>query len=127
MTDSLVVRVPAKINLHLEVVGRRPDGFHELRTLFQSVGLWDTLRGWPAEEGRLELEIEPHGLVGDGPENLVMRAARALWCEIGRRPGARLRLESGSRRIPLGSSIPLPKGLDPSITTISRSRRSFRC
>ena len=102
MTDSLIVRVPAKINLHLEVVGRRPDGFHELRTLFQSVGLWDTLRGWPAEEGRLELEIEPYGLVGNGPENLVMQAARALWCEIGRRPGARLRLE---KKIPIGGGM----------------------
>lgn len=102
MPDGLVVRVPAKINLHLEVVGRRPDGFHELRTLFQSVGLWDTLRGWPAEEGRLELEIEPDGLVGNGPDNLVVRAARALWCEIGRRPGARLRLE---KNIPVGGGM----------------------
>ena len=52
MPDGLIIRVPAKINLHLEVVGRRPDGFHELRTLFQSVDLYDTLRGWPADEGQ---------------------------------------------------------------------------
>lgn len=102
MSDGLVVRVPAKINLHLEVVGRRPDGFHELRTLFQSVGLWDTLCGWPAEEGLLELEIDPQGVVGSGPDNLVLRAARALWHETGRRPGARLRL---GKEIPVGGGM----------------------
>ncbi len=102
MTDSLVIRVPAKINLHLEVVGRRPDGFHELRTLFQSVDLYDTLRGWPANEGRLDLGIEPGNLVSDGADNLVLRAARALWREIGRRPGARLKLE---KRIPVGGGM----------------------
>lgn len=102
MTDALIVRVPAKINIHLEVVGRRPDGFHELRTLFQSVGLWDTLHGWPAEDGLLKLEIEPEGVVGGGPDNLVVRAAQALWQEIGRRPGARLRLE---KKIPVGGGM----------------------
>ena len=103
MSDGLMVRVPAKINIHLEVVGRRPDGFHELRTLFQSVGLWDTLCGWPAEEGLLELEIEPEGVVGSGPDNLVLRAARALWQETGRRPGARLRL--AEKEIPVGGGM----------------------
>ncbi len=102
VSDGLIVRVPAKINLHLEVVGRRPDGFHELRTLFQSVGLWDTLRGWPADEGRLELKAEPHGMVSDGPDNLILRAARALWREVGRRPGARLKLE---KKIPVGGGM----------------------
>ncbi len=102
MPDGLIVRVPAKINLHLEVVGRRSDGYHELRTLFQSVDLRDTLWGWPAEEGRLDLEIEPEGSVGSGSDNLIVRAARALWREIGRRPGARLKLE---KRIPVGGGM----------------------
>ena len=102
MTETLAIRVPAKINLHLEVVGRRTDGFHELRTLFQSVGLFDTLRGRPAEEGRLDLEIVPEGAVGAGEDNLVLRAARAVWREMGRRPGARLRLE---KRIPVGGGM----------------------
>jgi len=100
--DGLIIRVPAKINLHLEVVGRRPDGFHELRTLFQSVDLYDTLRGWPADEGRLDLEIEPGNLVSDGGDNLVLRAAQALWREIARRPGARLKLK---KRIPVGGGM----------------------
>jgi len=102
MIDALTIRVPAKINLHLEVVGRRPDGFHELRTLFQSVALFDTLCARPAEEGRLDLEILPEGVVGAGPDNLVLRAARAVWREMGRRPGARIRLE---KKIPVGGGM----------------------
>ncbi|RLE18671.1 MAG: 4-(cytidine 5'-diphospho)-2-C-methyl-D-erythritol kinase [Acidobacteria bacterium] len=102
MTNPLVIRIPAKINLHLEVVGRRPDGFHELRTLFQSVDLYDTLRGWSADEGRLDLEIEPGNLVSAGGDNLVLKAAQALWVETGRRPGARLKLK---KRIPVGGGM----------------------
>ncbi len=102
MAEGLVVRVPAKINIHLEVVGRRPDGFHELRTLFQTVDLYDTLRARPCEEGRLELEIEPGNLISAGKDNLVLRAAEALWREIGRQPGARLQLE---KKIPVGGGM----------------------
>ena len=46
-------RAPAKVNLHLEVLGRRPDGFHELETLMVAVNLFDTLEFRPAEEWRL--------------------------------------------------------------------------
>ena len=102
MSEGLVIRVPAKINIHLEVVGRRPDGFHELRTLFQTVDLYDTLRGWPCEEGQLELDIEPGDLISAGADNLVLRAAKALWQEIGRQPGARLHLE---KKIPVGGGM----------------------
>jgi 4-diphosphocytidyl-2-C-methyl-D-erythritol kinase len=76
--SALVVRCPAKVNLHLRVLGRRPDGYHELRTLFVSVGLWDEVevRGDPG--GRLELVVEPAGSAPQGPDNLVLRAAASL-------------------------------------------------
>ncbi len=45
----LVIRCPAKINLTLEILGRRPDGYHELRTIFQAVRLYDELQLWLAE------------------------------------------------------------------------------
>ena len=54
------------------------------------------------DEGRLDLEIEPEHLISDGEDNLVLRAAQALWQEIGRRPGARLKLE---KRIPVGGGM----------------------
>ena len=93
---ELRVRVPAKINLHLEVLGRRADGFHELRTLFQSVDLYDEVVAEAAPDGVLELEVEPSGAVDAGADNLVLRAARSLWEAVGARPGARLRLDRKS-------------------------------
>ncbi len=99
---GLYVRVPAKINLHLEVLGRRPDGYHELRTLFASVGLWDTLEARPTDDGVLDLVVEPAGFVTAGDDNLVVKAARALWGRAGRQPGARLNLK---KKIPLGAGL----------------------
>ncbi len=101
-TCALSVDVPAKVNLHLRVVGRRPDGFHELRTLFASVGLWDRLTALPAPEGQLILDVRPEGVVDAGPENLVLKAARRLWRECGRTPGARIQLD---KSIPVGGGM----------------------
>jgi 4-diphosphocytidyl-2-C-methyl-D-erythritol kinase len=77
------VRAPAKINLTLRVLGLRPDGYHELRTMFQSVALHDTLIFTP-QDG-------PFSISSDDPrcpsneDNLVWRAAQALWHAAGRR------------------------------------------
>lgn len=75
---ALAVRCPAKVNLHLRVLGRRPDGYHELRTLFASVGVWDEVEVREAPADRLELAVEPAGSAPAGAENLVLRAAAAL-------------------------------------------------
>ncbi len=99
---ELRVRVPAKINLHLEVLGRRADGFHELRTLLQSVDLFDEIAAEAAPDGILELEVEPSGAVGADDDNLVLKAARSLWEATGVRPGAHLRLRKG---IPVGGGL----------------------
>lgn len=103
--SRLVVRCPAKINLHLEVLGRRPDGYHELRTLFAAVGVWDTLIVEPAER-EVTLEVRPAGAAPAGEDNLVMRAARVLQrrcgLEQGVRQGARLTLE---KRIPVAGGM----------------------
>jgi 4-diphosphocytidyl-2-C-methyl-D-erythritol kinase len=52
---DLCVRAPAKINLHLEVLGLRPDGFHELAMLMQSIDLADSLRLRPTTDGQINL------------------------------------------------------------------------
>jgi len=88
----------AKINLHLEVVGRRPDGYHELRTIFQTVDLHDLLTVEAADA--LDLVVE--GEAPPGAENLVHRAARAFLDRFARGRGARLRLE---KRIPIGGGL----------------------
>ncbi len=92
------VAAPAKINLHLEILGRRRDGYHELRTLFQSINLFDRLWAETAPPGEFELEVDPAGVVDADGDNLVLRAARALVEATGVRAGARLRLE---KKIPV--------------------------
>jgi 4-diphosphocytidyl-2-C-methyl-D-erythritol kinase len=92
----------AKINLHLQVLGRRPDGFHELRTLLQSIDLADTLEVAPTRRHGLELEVEPTGAAPGDETNLVLRAARALQEATGCRRGARLRLV---KQVPAGAGL----------------------
>lgn len=72
------LRCPAKVNLHLEVLGRRTDGYHEIRTIFAAVGAWDELVLTEASPGVLELVVVPEGSAPAGPANLVWRAAVAL-------------------------------------------------
>ena len=81
-------RAPAKINLALEILGRRPDGFHEIASVIQAVGLYDELRVAPAET--LRFTCDRSALAG--ADNLVVRAARALQNATGCRRGAELRL-----------------------------------
>ena len=99
---DLHVEAPAKINLHLEVLGLRPDGFHELAMVMQSLDLADSLVLAPAGEGTLELACDNPELPVDG-SNLILRAAALLRHEAGRPElGARLQL---SKRIPIGAGL----------------------
>src|SRR3954447_14342245 len=98
---GLVVRVPAKVNLFLEVLRKRPDGYHELASLMVTVGLFDTLefRGSPSGEVRLECDLP--GLT-TGPDNLVCRAAELLRKRHGVASGVEVRL---SKRIPTQAGL----------------------
>jgi 4-diphosphocytidyl-2-C-methyl-D-erythritol kinase len=91
----------AKVNLHLEVVGRREDGYHELRTLFQTIDLADELE---VERGGRGVALEVVGAdLPAGPGNLAWRAAAAFlarWADAGE--GVRLRL---TKRIPAGGGL----------------------
>ena len=93
---ALVAFAPAKINLVLRVVDRRPDGYHELDTVFQAIDLWDRLEIRQAPV--LTLDGQSPGLALD-ETNLVLRAARLLAERHGpgRDLGAALTL---SKRIP---------------------------
>jgi 4-diphosphocytidyl-2-C-methyl-D-erythritol kinase len=116
---SVTVRAHAKINLDLRVLGPRPDGYHELRTVFQSISLHDVVHCVP-REGPLAIECETAGVPLDA-SNLVWRAAEALWRSL-RRP-ARAR----DVVIRLQKSIPLQAGLgggsaDAAATLIALAR-----
>lgn len=90
----------AKVNLHLQVVGRRDDGYHELRTVFQTIDLHDLVTVELSGAG-VELEVDDPRLAA-GPENLAYRAAVRFLETFGGAPGARLRLR---KRIPLGGGL----------------------
>ena len=96
------VTAPAKINLHLRILGPRPDGYHQVSTLLQSIDLADEVSAEPAPDGVLELRVEPEGMVTSGEDNLVLRAASLLRERTGAGSGARIRLE---KRIPVGAGL----------------------
>lgn len=99
--DSAALILPsfAKINLHLQVIGRRADGFHDLCTVFQSISLHDELTIAPAES--LVLTCGDDRLPVDG-RNLVVRAALGLQKEF---------VVTGGAEIHLEKRIPAPGGL----------------
>ena len=91
---------PAKINLFLHVVGRRPDGYHLLQTAFRMLARWDSLAFSPRQDGEIRLARPLPGV----PEetNLCIRAARLLQAESGIRQGATISLE---KRLPMGGGL----------------------
>lgn len=93
------VRAFAKINLDLRVLGKRADGFHELRTIFQTVSLADRLdiAFTPARRTSIELADS-----ADIPDNLVVRAARLLLDAMRVAGAVEMRLE---KRIPMGAGL----------------------
>jgi len=98
--SRLLVKAPAKLNLFLEVLGRRPDGFHDIETVMQTITIWDELT--------LEGAERDVRLVTDSPEvpasadNLVVRAAEALREHTGCRLGAAIHLK---KNIPVGAGL----------------------
>ena len=99
---TLSGRAFAKINLGLRVLDRRPDGFHELRTVFQTVSLADRVSvDWkPARRTHIELVCSELALAG--ADNLAWRAAEALLAETGARGRVSIRID---KRIPSGAGL----------------------
>jgi 4-diphosphocytidyl-2-C-methyl-D-erythritol kinase len=96
----IALRAYAKINLGLEVVGRREDGYHELRTILQTVDFHDDLSFEEGDSGiRLTTNLPS---IGTGKENLVYRAACLLAEAAGYRGGAFIHLE---KRVPPGKGL----------------------
>ena len=95
----LRLTAPAKINWTLEVLGPRPDGFHEVKTILQTIDLCDSLELEPAPE--LTLEATGEGLPPP-QDNLTMKAARLLRERVGYSGGARMRL---TKAIPVAAGL----------------------
>ena len=101
VADGVEVLAPAKLNLFLEVLGRRPDGYHEVETLMVAVDLFDRLTFRDDPSGEITLRCDDPGLP-TGSENLVVRAAERLRDESGRRLGAHIDLH---KSIPAGAGL----------------------
>ena len=101
-TGPVRVRVPAKINLHLGVGALRPDGFHELTTVYHAISLFDELRASTGDTLTLTMEGEGTGELELDESNLVIRAARALAAHARVPAHARLHLR---KTIPLASGL----------------------
>jgi 4-diphosphocytidyl-2-C-methyl-D-erythritol kinase len=91
---------PAKLNLFLHVVGRRPDGYHLLQTAFRLIDLCDWLRFAPRQDGEISLARAIPGVTTD--DNLAVRAARLLKAESGTGAGVEIGLE---KNIPIGGGL----------------------
>ncbi len=99
---ALRVQCPAKVNLFLEVTGKRPDGYHRLATLFAKINLYDVLELESAPGRGLKFTVEPEGAAPEGPENLVCRAARSFSAAFNEDLGVNIRL---TKRIPVGAGL----------------------
>lgn len=95
----LTVRAPAKLNLFLRVLDRRPDGFHELETVFERIDLADELTLEPS--GTLSLSCDDASL-SCGEDNLILKAAHLLQQESRTASGARIHL---TKRIPIAAGL----------------------
>ncbi|WP_298439949.1 4-(cytidine 5'-diphospho)-2-C-methyl-D-erythritol kinase [uncultured Ferrimonas sp.] len=91
---------PAKLNLCLHINGRRPDGYHELQTLFQFIDWCDYLQFRPRSDGNITLSPPLPGVPSDS--NLIVKAARMLQQHSGCQQGVDIILD---KRLPMGGGI----------------------
>lgn len=108
---ALIVDAPAKLNLFLRIVRKRPDGFHDIDTVMSTINLFDTLEFSASNDNaiRLTVELAVSPMTGvsvdtipTDPENLVVRAAELLRLHTGATPGADVRL---IKRIPSAAGM----------------------
>ncbi len=98
---AVVAWAPAKVNLFLEVLGQRPDGYHEIRTLMVAVRLFDTLVFKEDVPGKIQLSCNLPTLA-TGPDNLVHKAVRLVQQHTGCGRGVQVRLV---KRIPMAAGL----------------------
>ena len=119
IVTSVTVRVPAKINLQLAVGSLRPDGYHDLVTVFHAISLFDQVSVVPAASDGVTVGGEGAGQVPEGNDNLALKAVAALRAAIARR-GAGMRGRAGRGAAPddsrgvaitISKRIPVAAGL----------------
>ena len=99
--ESIVISTPAKINLRLEIIGRRPDGYHEINTIFQKIGLFDEITISKTAVRGISLTVDSPNLPADST-NLAYRAAELIQNHCRIDFGVSLGLK---KRIPAGAGL----------------------
>jgi 4-diphosphocytidyl-2-C-methyl-D-erythritol kinase len=118
--SAVRVWTPAKVNLFLEVLARRPDGYHELATLMTAVSLYDTLEFKEEPGGATTLHCD-HPSLSTGPDNLICRAVELVRRQSGRSDGVDIRLW---KRIPMMAG--LAGGSSDAAATLAGLNRLWR-
>jgi 4-diphosphocytidyl-2-C-methyl-D-erythritol kinase len=99
--ESLSIASPCKVNLHLSIECRRPDGFHEIKTLFHRISLQDTIHLQQTQAPGIQLSVSDPA-IPSGPENLVWRATELFFKHHPQSGGVSLRIE---KHIPAGAGL----------------------
>ena len=95
---KVTIETPAKVNLTLEVLGKRPDGYHDIASVMQTISLFDTLTFSPSDEVKVATNVPEL----ETQDNLVYRAATLLREASGVSAGAEIRLD---KQIPLAAGL----------------------
>jgi len=98
---KITIKSPAKINLHLEVIGKREDGFHELAMIMQNIDLSDFLELEINNEGLIKLETDCNEL-SISSDNLIVKSANLLRKKLNTEYGANIFLK---KNIPIGAGL----------------------
>lgn len=99
--NSLLLSSPAKLNLYLDVLGRRPDGYHELLTLFERISLCDTIRLTQIHTDEIVLSCDSR-LIPCDATNLAWQAADLMRRSFGIKRGVKIEVQ---KRIPVGGGM----------------------
>ncbi len=100
MLEEIILEAPAKINLTLDVTGKRPDGYHELETVMHQISLADIIRLKPRREG-IALRTNSSA-IPDGEDNLAYRAARLVLDQYPAAGGVEIHID---KKIPVGAGL----------------------
>lgn len=101
MTQRLELSAPAKINLGLEILRRRPDGYHDLNTLFATLDVGDSMTLTARGDHKITCRVHGAELAADD-SNLAVRAALALQARLPDAPGLDIEIQ---KRIPMGAGL----------------------
>ncbi|MCR5476099.1 MAG: 4-(cytidine 5'-diphospho)-2-C-methyl-D-erythritol kinase [Lachnospiraceae bacterium] len=127
MTGPVRETAYAKINLALDVTGRRPDGYHEVRMVMQTIDIRDSLE-FAVDEGTDGIRIQGSGKLPGGqelslgPDNLIWRAAQRIREQCGIGSGVRIRLV---KQIPIAAGM--AGGSADAAATLRGMNRLFEC